>query len=69
VRNAEFAKALGRTLHRPSWLPVPALALRTAVGEFSEYLLNGRRVVPARLRELGFSWKHGNLAEALSTTV
>jgi uncharacterized protein (TIGR01777 family) len=66
VRNVDFAKALGRPLHRPSWLPVPALAVRTAVGELSEYILNGRRVIPARLRELGFPWKHPDLAEALS---
>jgi uncharacterized protein (TIGR01777 family) len=65
VRNAEFAKQLGHALHRPSWLPVPAFALRLAVGELAETLLNGRNVVPAGLRALGFSWKHPELAEAL----
>ena len=65
VRNAEFAMQLGRALHRPSWLPVPAFALRLAVGELAETLLNGRRVVPAGLRKLGFAWKHPMLAEAL----
>lgn len=67
VRNAEFARQLGHALHRPSWLPVPAFALRLAVGELAETLLNGRRVVPAGLRALGFSWKHPDLAEALKT--
>jgi len=65
VRNAEFSKQLGRALHRPSWLPVPAFALRIAVGELAETLLNGRRVVPAGLRTLWFSWKHPDLPEAL----
>ena len=67
VRNAEFSKQLGRALHRPSWLPVPAFALRIAVGELAESLLNGRRVVPAGLRTLGFSWKHPELPEALKS--
>jgi len=68
VRNADFAKQLGAVLHRPSWLPVPAFALRAAVGELAESLLNGRRVVPAKLRELGFVWKHPELREALAST-
>lgn len=65
VRNAAFAKQLGAALHRPSWLPVPGFALRLAVGELAETLLNGRRVMPAKLRELGFVWKHPDLREAL----
>ncbi|MDQ3369528.1 MAG: TIGR01777 family oxidoreductase [Myxococcota bacterium] len=65
VRGAAFARALGKALGRPSWMPVPAFALKAAVGEMSEYLLHGRRVVPARLRELGFTWKHLDLAKAL----
>jgi hypothetical protein len=68
VRNADFAKLLGAVMHRPSWLPVPAFALRLAVGELSEALLNGRRVVPKRLRELGFTWRHPELDEALRST-
>jgi uncharacterized protein len=65
VRNAAFAKQLGAVMHRPSWLPVPGFALRLAVGELAETLLNGRRVVPAKLRELGFAWKHPELREAI----
>ena len=68
IRNADFAKQLGAVLHRPSWLPVPAFALKAAVGELAEALLQGRRVVPARLRELGFVWKHPELGEALAAT-
>jgi uncharacterized protein (TIGR01777 family) len=68
IRNADFAKALGKTLHRPSWIPVPAFALRAAVGEIAESLLNGRRVVPKRLRELGFTYLRPRLDEALAHT-
>ena len=68
VRNAELAKALGKVTHRPSWLPVPAFALRAAVGELADYLLNGRRVVPKRLTELGFTWRYPTLADALAAS-
>jgi uncharacterized protein (TIGR01777 family) len=69
VRNRDFARALGAAMHRPSWLPVPGLAVKAAAGELAEYLLHGRRVVPARLRALGFAWKHPELAEALAAAL
>ena len=72
VRNADFARTLGAVMHRPSWLPVPGFAVKLAAGELAEYVLNGRRVVPARLRALGFAWRYpellGALAAALSET-
>jgi uncharacterized protein (TIGR01777 family) len=66
VRNAELSAALGQALHRPSWLPVPGFALRAALGEMADHVLHGRRVVPARLRALGFTWRHPRLADALT---
>jgi uncharacterized protein (TIGR01777 family) len=66
VRGAELSRAIGEALHRPSWLPVPGFALRAALGEFAEYLLHGRRMVPARLRELGFSWTRPSLEAAVA---
>jgi uncharacterized protein (TIGR01777 family) len=62
VRNVELAVMLGK----PRWLGVPAFALRLALGELAELALAGRRVVPARLRALGFSWRHPTLAGALA---
>ena len=56
VRNTDFAHALGHALHRPAHVPTPAFALRLAVGELAESILNGRNVVPARLAELGFQF-------------
>jgi uncharacterized protein (TIGR01777 family) len=69
TRNADFSSALGRALHRPSWLPVPAFALKAAVGELAESILHGRKAVPAKLRELGFTWKHPALDEAVSASL
>lgn len=66
IRNADFAAALGKVLHRPSWFPTPAFTLRAALGEFAEVLLHGRRVIPRRLRELGFSHTHRDLNRVLA---
>lgn len=62
TRQADFARALPG----PRFLPVPAFAIRAAVGELAESLLEGRRVVPARLRELGFTWSRPTLAESVA---
>lgn len=69
VRNAEFSRALGKAMHRPSWLPVPGFAVKAAAGELAEYILHGRRVVPKRLRELGFTWQWPKLEAALADVV
>lgn len=67
TRNAEFSRALGKALGKPSWLPVPAFAIKAAVGsEFAESLLNGRRAVPSKLRAVGFQWQHPTLDDALA---
>jgi uncharacterized protein (TIGR01777 family) len=65
VTNAEFGRVLGRVMNRPAWLPVPEFALRLAVGQVSDVLLEGQRAVPRRLLELGFSFRFPELEEAL----
>jgi hypothetical protein len=69
VRNRDLARALGKALHRPAWLPVPAFALRAAVGEMADYLLTGRRAVPAALERLGFCFAHPQLDSALRSAL
>ncbi|HZI89874.1 MAG TPA: TIGR01777 family oxidoreductase [Candidatus Polarisedimenticolia bacterium] len=55
VRNRDFGKALGRVLHRPAFLPAPALALRLVLGPMAdEALLTSARAEPARLQAMGF---------------
>jgi uncharacterized protein (TIGR01777 family) len=67
VTNADFTKALGRALKRPAVLTVPGLALRALFGTqmAEEMLLAGQRVLPAKLEEAGFTFRHPTLAEAL----
>lgn len=66
VRNADFARALGKALHRPALLPTPAFALKLAFGEMSELLLTGQRVVPAHAQAEGFRFNWPTLDAALA---
>jgi uncharacterized protein (TIGR01777 family) len=65
VRNREFARAVGQALHRPSWLPVPAFALRIALGELGTTLLGSQRVLPEKLARAGYIFQQPQLRPAL----
>lgn len=66
VTNREFTKALASELGRPAWFPVPAPALRIALGEMAEQLLlEGQRVIPRQAQELGFGFRFPDLKSAL----
>jgi uncharacterized protein (TIGR01777 family) len=65
VTNAQLTATLARVLRRPAVLPVPAFALRLAVGELSASLLGGHRAVPRRLLEEGFEFRFPTLETAL----
>lgn len=65
VTMKDFAAALGRALHRPSWAPVPKLALRLAVGEMADVLCEGQRVAPAKLLASGFQFRFADVDAAL----
>lgn len=69
VRNRDFARALGRTLHRPAVLPVPAFALKAAFGEMATILLEGQKVLPKRTLAAGFRFRHPALEGALEGAV
>jgi uncharacterized protein (TIGR01777 family) len=66
VTNAEFTAALGRALHRPALLPVPAVAIRLRFGEMSAILLASQRVLPRAATRLGFAFRYPALAGALA---
>lgn len=66
VTNRELATALGRVLHRPSGVPVPAFALKLAFGaEGAEMLQSGQRVLPERLVASGFKFRFQTIEPAL----
>jgi uncharacterized protein (TIGR01777 family) len=67
--NAEFTRALGRALHRPAVVPVPAFGIRLLYGEMAQMVVNGQRAVPRRALELGYRFRHPELDEALRSAL
>lgn len=65
VTNKELSKTLGRVLGRPSFAPVPALAVKTLYGEMAQIVTTGVRAVPKRLQELGYAFRQPELEPAL----
>jgi hypothetical protein len=65
VSMSEFAGSLGRVLRRPSFLPVPGIALKILLGEMSELLLTGQNVAPKTLLSAGYVFKYPRLEPAL----
>lgn len=69
LRFREFSAALGRRLHRPSWLPVPAFALRLVMGQMAEVVVSGQRALPAALLADGYLFKYSRIDDALAAAV
>ncbi len=65
LSNAEFGQKLGEVLGRPSFIPVPGFAFKTMFGDVSTVVLDGQRVLPARLLELGYTFKFPTAEAAL----
>jgi len=64
--NLELTKALGTVLRRPTVFPIPALAIRLLYGEMGETLATvSQRVVPRRLLDAGFAFRHSTILAAL----
>ena len=69
VRNADFTRALGKTLRRPAVVPAPALALKIVLRGFARELLDSRRVLPTAATSLGFPFRFPELEPALRHVV
>lgn len=66
VTNKEFTKTLGKALHRPTIMPLPAFAARIMFGEMADaLLLASTRVYPQRLLDAGYRFRHPDLEAAL----
>ena len=57
LSNRQFAKVLGKVMHRPAFIPVPAFVIRLLFGEMGTVVLDGQRVASERLTELGFRFR------------
>lgn len=66
VTNSDFARELGRAMHRPAVVPTPGFALRLLLGEMADaLLLSGQRARPAKAERLGFTFAFTHLDGAL----
>jgi uncharacterized protein (TIGR01777 family) len=61
----DFGEILGKVLHRPHWIPVPSIALKLALGDKSQLVLEGQRVIPDKLLTHGFKFTYPDLQRAL----
>jgi hypothetical protein len=68
--NAEFTQTLAGVLHRPTLFPVPAVALKLAMGEMAEdTLLASQRVLPKRALAAGFKFQHPTIDAAIRSAL
>jgi hypothetical protein len=65
VRMSELCQTLGKTIERPSWLPVPSFALEALLGEGAKVVLEGQQVLPKRTTSYGFEYQYPTLKQAL----
>jgi uncharacterized protein (TIGR01777 family) len=69
VRNKDLAKALGKALHKPSFLPAPGFMVKWVLGEFGSVILEGQRVIPRKLLDKGFVFQYPDINKALKSIV
>ncbi|MGW3013582.1 TIGR01777 family oxidoreductase [Streptomyces sp. NPDC001219] len=65
VTNREVTAVMGKVLNRPTLCSVPAPVLRVALGEFAGDVLGSQRVIPRRLLDSGFTFRHPHIMEAV----
>lgn len=69
VTNRQFTQDLADAVHRPALLRAPAWALRLALGDGADTLLEGQRVVPTVLTREGFEFRYPDLNLALAAAI
>jgi uncharacterized protein (TIGR01777 family) len=65
MTNQELGQTIGKVLRRPHWFPVPSFMLKLILGEMSEVILKGQRVLPKRIMEYGYVYSYASLERAL----
>ncbi|WP_019653947.1 TIGR01777 family oxidoreductase [Variovorax atrisoli] len=66
LSQEEFTRVAASVLHRPCWMPTPAAPVKLLLGEQADLLLEGQRVVPARLLQSGFRFMFPDARSALT---
>ena len=65
--NKDFSKSLAKRLNRPCLLSMPTFVMRLLFGEMADLLIYGQHVVPKKLIDKGYQFKHPELNEALTS--
>ena len=65
VRQEEFSATIAKVLRKSHFMRVPAWVMKLMLGEMSQMLLTGQRVVPARLQQEGFEFNYPSPVTAL----
>jgi len=65
VRNRDLGKALGKALHKPSFIPAPGFMIKLVLGEFGSVILKGQKVIPKKLLDNGFVFQYADIQDAL----
>jgi uncharacterized protein (TIGR01777 family) len=69
VMNKDLARALGKALHRPAFMPAPGFMIKLVLGEFGSVILEGQRVLPRRLLKQGFTFQYPDIGKALQSII
>jgi len=70
VTNRDFTRNLGKALHRPTFIPMPALIAKILFGQMGhELLLSGKKVLPVKVLQSGYSFKYAKLSDALDSVL
>lgn len=69
LRMKQAGKTIGEVMNRPHWIPVPKIAMKAALGEMSNLLLHGQRVLPAKAMEQGYAFEYATFKQALQDIV
>jgi hypothetical protein len=64
--NRDFMATLGRVVGSPSWLPVPGFGLKVVLGDVTDILVEGQRVMPRKALDLGYQFRYPTAEQALS---
>ncbi len=65
LTNGVLSRLLGEIMRCPAWMPAPGFIMRAALGEMATLLLDGQRVIPDRLQQLGFVFQYPQAEGAL----
>ncbi len=60
-----MAEVIAQTLHKPNWLPVPRVAIKTLLGEMSILVESGQKVLPEKAIKSGYSFQYSHIEKAL----